>query len=140
MGGGELSQTWFSEVDVETLRLADVWSSCSCKLNELLLTDLPDGLVDVLELLSKTLDLLNGSLIGNKLVSGFSIPDSELDEVLDQVRVDTDELATEDSSGVNVGGVWLKALIVAHDLSGGCCWHWGNEEGVSGSVLHDFRP
>ena len=59
MRSRELSQAWFSKVDVEALRLADIWGSGSCELDELLLTYLPDSLVDVLELLWKSLDVLD---------------------------------------------------------------------------------
>jgi len=35
------------------------------------------------------------------------------------VRVDADELAGEDASGIDVGGVRLETFVVAEDLRGG---------------------
>lgn len=52
--------------------------------------------------------------------------------------VNANELSSQYSSSVDIGGVWLETLIVSEDLGGGCGGHGGHEEGVSGTMLLDF--
>ena len=66
------------------------------------------------------------------------------DQVFHKVLVYTDELSCQDSSGVDVGSVWLKSLIIAENLTGTCSWHWSNQETVSHTesekILFDSFP
>lgn len=49
-----------------------------------------------------------------------------LDQVINEILIYAHELSREDSPGVNVGSVGLESLIIAQDLTGTCCRHWGN--------------
>ena len=66
------------------------------------------------------------------------------DQVFDKVFVDTDELSCQDSSGVDVGSVWLKSLIIAENLTGACSWHRSNQKTVSHTesekIIFDSLP
>jgi len=63
-----------SHKDVETLRLANIRSPRSCKIDQLFLRNLPDGLVQVFKVLRQFFDLLDATVVGDKLVSDVVIP------------------------------------------------------------------
>ena len=96
--------------------LANIWCSSPCELDEFLLRDFPNILIDVLKFVWESLDFLNGSLVCYQLVSSLSIPESKLYHVFDKMWVDAHELTSEDSSRVDICCIWLKTLIVSHDL------------------------
>jgi hypothetical protein len=50
---------WLAKVDVQTLGLANVWSSRSGKFDQLLLRDFPNGFVDFLEVCWQVFHVLN---------------------------------------------------------------------------------
>lgn len=66
------------------------------------------------------------------------VPQALLGQVSEQVMVDNLEFSREHTAGVDVGGVWLNALVVAEDLSSGGSWHGSNQQGVADAVLLDL--
>ena len=56
MHGRHLIKLWIFLVEIETLRLADIWASGNSEIQHALLLDLPHSLVDFAELLR---DLFN---------------------------------------------------------------------------------
>lgn len=54
------------------------------------------------------------------------------------MRVNTDKLSCEYSSGVSIWGVRLKTFIVTKNLTCRSCWHWGQKEWVYSSILHNI--
>ena len=103
-------------VEVKTLGLTNVRASGDGKVHHFLLTDLPHCLVDIFQVLRNLFDPLNTAVVGNNLVFDGRVPEVELDQVSHQMLVYADEFTREDSSSVNVGGEWLKALVVAQNL------------------------
>jgi len=59
------------------------------------------------------------------LVPDISLPKIVLDQVTHQMFVDANELSSEDSSCVAVGGERLKTLIITKDLGGRSGGHRG---------------
>ena len=57
---------------------------------------------------------------------------------LQKMVVDDLKLSAEDSPGIDVAGVRLDPLVVAHDLSCACSRHGSQQQGVPNSVLGHF--
>jgi hypothetical protein len=66
------------------------------------------------------------------------VPQTHLDEIPQQPRANDLELSGQDTSGVNVAGVRLKALVPTQDLRGRGGRHGSDQERVSDSVLRDL--
>ena len=66
-------------VQVQTLRLADIWSSGNGKVHHLLLTDLPHSLVDLFNVIGDFFDVLNTAIVGDDLVFDGGVPKIQLD-------------------------------------------------------------
>lgn len=135
VGSCQLAVGWLCHVDVQTLRLANIRCSSSGQVDECFLRDLPHSLVEQLEVIRKFLDGLHTPVVCNDLVSDVIIPLAKCNQVSHHVRVHADELSCQHSSGVDVGSIWFKGLVVAKDLGSGGCWHGSNEEGVASTIL-----
>jgi hypothetical protein len=66
------------------------------------LGNLPDGLVDPLQVLRDFADALDTAVACNDLVFNFRGPQIEVDQVPDEVLVHTDELSGKNTSCVNI--------------------------------------
>ena len=62
---GQLVEGWVGHVYVEALRLADEGGASTGQVDERFLGDLPDRLVEVLEVLGKSLDFLDTSIVSH---------------------------------------------------------------------------
>lgn len=89
-------------MDIETLTLADERSTISREVDDLLLRDLPDGLVDGLDVVGDTRDLLNRATMGNDHVLHFIVPKLEVDELTKEPWADDLEFASEHTAGIDV--------------------------------------
>ena len=78
---------------------------------------------------------LDGTTIGNDAVLHVVRPQSAVNQVLEQPRVDDLEFSSEHTTGVDVGSVWFEAFVEAHDLRGGCSRHGRNEQRVADTML-----
>ena len=109
-------ELWVFLIEVETLRLADIWPSCNSEIHHLFLTDLPYCLVNFFQISRNLFYTLYASIISNNLVLDRGIPKIELDQISDQMFIYADKFTRQDSSCVDIRGEWLKALIVSKDL------------------------
>ena len=100
-------------VEVETLRLADIGSSCNSEIHHLFLTDLPYCLVNFFQISRDLFYTLYASIVSNNLVLDSGIPKIELDQISDQMFIYTDKFTRQDSSCVDIRSEWLKALIIS---------------------------
>lgn len=66
------------------------------------------------------------------------IPQTEVDQIAQQPRIDNLELASEHASRVNVRGVGLEALVVAEDLTRARGRHGGDEKRVAKTLTSDL--
>ena len=89
-------------VQVETLRLADIWTSGDSQIHHFLLADFPDCLVNLFNLSWDFLDSLHAAIVSNNLVFDRSVPEVELDQISYEVLVDADEFSRENSSRVDI--------------------------------------
>lgn len=114
---GELAHGRLLQVDVEGLRLIDVGTAVGGHLQNVALGDLPDGLVQGLDVGGNVGDVLDGATIGDDAVLHVVGPQAEVDEVLQEPRVNDLELTSQDTAGVDVRGVGLEALVEAQNLT-----------------------
>ena len=143
---GELTHSRGLDMDVERLALADEGATVGGHVEDLLLTDLPDGLVDLLEVVGDAFDALDGAIVGDDHVLHFVIPQLEVDKFAQEPGADNLELASKNTTCVDVAinsnqlegsfgclivncipGVGLKTLIEAQDLTGRRSRHRGKE-------------
>ena len=133
MHGGDLCEGWILQVDVQGLALVDERSSADGQVDQLLLRQFPDCPEELSGLFRDLLDALDGAVLGQDLVSDLAVPEVlksdkrayHAHQDLNQMLVDADELSTQDSSGVQVGGDGLEGLGVAQDLRGAGSWTSG---------------
>ena len=138
MHAGQLTERRRLKVDIETLALANEWSTVGSHVENLLLTDLPDSLVDSLDIVGDVGDVLNRAIVGNDHVLHRIIPEAKLDELPEEPRANDLEFTGEDTAGVDVAGVGLEALVVAQNLTGRCSRHRSDQEGVPQPGTSDF--
>jgi hypothetical protein len=74
--GSQLSHGWVGQVNVQGLRLVDKGTTIGSEVDDSLLTDLPDGLVDRLELGRDTRDILDRSTVSNT-IDGTQVSNSQ---------------------------------------------------------------
>jgi len=61
-------------------------------------------------------NILDRSIMSNEHVFDLSCPKIFLNEIFDEVLVDTDEFSSQDSSRVYISSKWLKTLVVTQYL------------------------
>ena len=135
----QLTAVGVGHVHVERLRLVDEGAAVGGHVHEDALLDLPDRLVDLLEVVGDV-QRLDGAVVGDELVLEAGVPEAHLGEVGEEVLVHDGELAGEHATGVDVGGVRLEALVVAQNLGRGRGGHGRDEERVADAVLGDLGP
>mmetsp|Transcript_57690 Transcript_57690/g.108109 ORF Transcript_57690/g.108109 Transcript_57690/m.108109 type:complete len:222 (-) Transcript_57690:1604-2269(-) len=136
MHRGQLLHGAIRHVDVQGLGLVDVRPAIRRKIQDPLLTDLPDRLVQVLHVLGKR-QLLHAAIVGNELHAQLLCVEATLDEIAQEVAVHRHELSGERPPHVEVLGVWLEGLVVAQDLSGARRGHRGKQQRVPEAVPAD---
>lgn len=102
MHAGQLSERWGLEMDIETLTLANEWSTVGSKVEHFLLADLPYGFVDRFDVIGNVGDILNRSVVCDNHILHVVIPKSEVYEFTKKPWADDLEFAGEDSTGVNI--------------------------------------
>mmetsp|Transcript_30078 Transcript_30078/g.86588 ORF Transcript_30078/g.86588 Transcript_30078/m.86588 type:complete len:216 (-) Transcript_30078:1889-2536(-) len=109
-------------VDVDRLRLVDVDAALGSHVQYRALLDLPNRLVQVLQVLGQV-QMLHAAVVSDELSSEIVRPQLPLDQVPEQVPIHLHELAGEHAAYVQVLRVGLKRLIVAKDLRGARSGH-----------------
>mmetsp|Transcript_12173 Transcript_12173/g.26968 ORF Transcript_12173/g.26968 Transcript_12173/m.26968 type:complete len:510 (+) Transcript_12173:311-1840(+) len=131
LGGGAIHH-----VDVQALGLVDVGSAVSGHIDHALLLDLPDSLVELLDVL-RHIQLLHRPIVGHQLLLHGRPPEPPRHQVPQQVLVHLHELTGQDTACVHVLGVRLEGLVVAQDLGGGGRGHGRHQQAVPHAVgLH----
>jgi len=85
--GSQFPKVGFSNVNVEGLGLINEGSTISCHVNHIPLRNLPDRLVQLLDVIRDFRDSLNRAIGPNQLVLQIRIPKVTVCEILEQVRV-----------------------------------------------------
>ena len=125
-------------MDVERLGLADVGTTVGGHIEDGPLGDLPNRLEHILDGLGDLANVLDGSTVGDDLVTDRLSPETTGGELAEEVLVDNGELTGEDTTIVHVGGEGLGGLVVAQDLSSGGSRHGSHEERVAHAVLSNL--
>ncbi|KAH3677659.1 hypothetical protein OGATHE_000313 [Ogataea polymorpha] len=133
----QLAHGWVLEVDIHRLRLVDVRASVGRHVDNAFLRNLPDGAVQVLQLLWHIWQVLDRAVVLDDEILHRVVPQSKVNKVPQQVRVDDLELTSKNSSGVDVGGVRLETLVVSQNLRCRRGWHRSHQERISESILLD---
>ncbi len=128
MHGRNLGIGGLCEEEVQTLRLTDEGSTIGRQVDDRLHGNLPRRAVELAKLRGNLWDALNGPVVRNDLSSNVRSPAFGLDKVLHEILVDHDELACQDTAGVQVAGEGLNALVVAENLGRAGRRHGGDEE------------
>mmetsp|Transcript_25495 Transcript_25495/g.80440 ORF Transcript_25495/g.80440 Transcript_25495/m.80440 type:complete len:380 (-) Transcript_25495:95-1234(-) len=135
--GRELRRRGVDHVDVQRLRLVDVSAPVGCHVEHDLLLDLPDGLVELLEVRGQ-LEALHAAVVGDELRADVLRPELALRELAHEVAVHLHELARERAAHVEVLRVGLEGLVVPQDLRRAGRGHGGYQQGVPEAVLRDL--
>mmetsp|Transcript_25496 Transcript_25496/g.80444 ORF Transcript_25496/g.80444 Transcript_25496/m.80444 type:complete len:257 (-) Transcript_25496:95-865(-) len=135
--GRELRRRGVDHVDVQRLRLVDVSAPVGCHVEHDLLLDLPDGLVQLLDVRGQ-LKLLHAAVLGDELHAHVIRPEASLDEIAEQVPVHRHELAREHAAHVEVLRVGLEGLVVAQDLRRARRGHRCHQQRVPHAMLADL--
>ena len=90
------------QVHVEALALADVRAAVGSHIENLLLADLPDGLVDLLDVIGDAVDALDGAVVGDDHVLHLIVPETLINEFAKEPRADDLEFTSEDTTSVNI--------------------------------------
>ena len=96
--------------------LVNVRSSIGGHVDDGLLRDLPDRLVDLLEVVGDAINLLDRTVVRNQVVLEVLIPQTQLEKVLEEVLVHELELASKDTARVDVGRERLDASVTSATL------------------------
>ena len=113
---GQLGVGSLAHVNVEGLRLIDELASVSCHVDNVALWDLPDSLVQFLNLVRDAGDALNRSAVAKEVVLHAVVPQTQVGKLPEQVGVDNLESTRKHLSAVHVGSVRLEALVESEDL------------------------
>lgn len=132
---GNLAHGRIAHVDVEGLGLIDKGTTVSGHLDNLALRNLPDSLVQSLDIGRDVGNVLDRTVLGNNAVLHGIRPETHVDKVLEQPGVDNLELTSQDTALVDVGGVGLEAFVVAKNLRGTGSRHGSNQKRVAETVL-----
>jgi hypothetical protein len=89
---------------VQALALTDEGPTISGEVENLLLTDLPDSLVDRLDIIWNTRNALDRPIVSNDHIFHVLVPEAKVDEFFEQPRANDLELPSEDTTGVNIAG------------------------------------
>ena len=81
--------------------------------------------------------MLDGTLVSDDEILEVFVPVAEIDQLAKKPWVDNLELASQDTSSVDVGSVWLEALVETEDLGSRSCRHRSEEKRVAKTVLSD---
>lgn len=98
-------------MDVETLTLANERSTISGEVDHLLLADFPDGLVDRLDIIGDTWNILDGAVVSDDHVLHVIVPESEVDEFAEEPGTNDLEFTSKDTTGINITVQNVRSLM-----------------------------
>lgn len=89
-------------MDVQALRLTDERATVGSEVEDLLLRDLPNSLVDGLDIVWDLGDVLDGAVVGDDMVLHVVVPEVEANELAKKPRTNDLELSSENTTSVDV--------------------------------------
>lgn len=91
--GAEFGVGRFCDEEIERLALVDEGGSIGGHVDNVALFHFPDCLVECLDFRWDYVYGLDGSIVAHDFVARFPIPESELDQIIEEVLVDDDEFS-----------------------------------------------
>ena len=113
---GHFFEFWIWHVEVQRLRLANEGASCGSKINQASLWNLPNSLVEFFDMIWYLLDIQHGSIVSYKLILDIFRPQIDLDQIFNQMLVDTNKLTCQYSPCVHICSERLEAFIITENL------------------------
>ena len=92
-------------MNVQALRLANVRATISSEINDFLLRDLPDGLVDSLDVVRDVGNILNGTIVRNDHVLHAVVPEAEVYELAEKPGAHDLEFTSEYATGIDIAKI-----------------------------------
>lgn len=77
----QLANTGVSDMDIQTLALANVCTTIRGEVNDLLLRDFPDSLVDCFDIVGDIWNLLDRATVGNDHILHLIVPELEVNKL-----------------------------------------------------------
>lgn len=102
MHTGQLTKSGGRQMDVQTLTLADESTTICREVDDLLLTDLPDGFVDGFDVGGDSRNVLDRTVMCDDHVLHVVVPQSEIDKFTKKPRAYDLELPGKDTTRVDV--------------------------------------
>mmetsp|Transcript_68652 Transcript_68652/g.112690 ORF Transcript_68652/g.112690 Transcript_68652/m.112690 type:complete len:224 (+) Transcript_68652:389-1060(+) len=121
-------------MDVQGLRLIDVGPAIRGHLKNSALLDLPNRLVEILQIL-RQVQLLHTSIVSDEFHTHLITPKSTRDQILQQMTIDLHKLTRQNPADVQVLRVGFKRLVVSQDLCGAGGGHRSHQQAVAKSML-----
>src|SRR5277367_1064393 len=103
-------------MNVKTLTLVDECTAISSHVNNSLLTQLPNCLVHCLELLRNIGNILDRSVVCNNTILHIITPETHIDKIAQQPRINDLELSSKDTTRVDIGSVRFETFVETEDL------------------------
>jgi hypothetical protein len=98
----QLSYAGVLKMNVQALTLADECATIRSKINDLLLTDLPNGLVDSLDVVWDPSNLLDRSVMRDDHVLHLVVPELEVHKLTQEPRAHDLEFTSKDTAGIDI--------------------------------------
>lgn len=121
--------------EIQTLALADEGTTSRCKINDRLLLDLLGRAVELLKIGRNLRNALNRAVAGNDLFLELLVPETTIHQILEEILIHEDLLASESATSLEITRERLKALIVAENLARGGRRHRCHEKAIAHSML-----
>merc|ERR1719330_581787 len=136
--GRKLGSARIDHVDVQRLGLVDVGTPVRSHVENNPLLDLPDCLVQLLQI-GWEVEILNAAVVSDELHAQVLGPQLALHKIPQQVPIHLDELPGQHAPHIQILRVRLERLVVPKDLRSACSWHRGNQQRVTQTVLGNSR-
>lgn len=99
-------------MNVQTLALANEGTTVGSEVENLLLGDLPDSLINSLDIIGNLGNVLDRTVVGDDTVLHFIIPETTVNKVTKEPRADDLEFTGKDTTSVNVAVI----IRLIHEL------------------------
>ncbi len=94
------------------LALADICAAVGSHIDQVALFDLPNSFVDLFDMIRDAFDLLDGTVKRDDPVLHIIIPQSQLDQVFQQVLVHYYKFSAQYTTNVDIGSVRFKRSLL----------------------------
>ena len=138
MHRGQLGHGSTLHKQVERLWLIDKITTLARHVDDVFHAQFPCGFIQLFDIVRDIVELLNRAIGTHQFLLEIFIPETQVDEVFQQVFVHDYKLTGQHSSSIDIGCIGFKAFVISEDLGGWSSWHWCHEQGVANTMLFDL--